>query len=186
MVVELKRRQFTIQQYRQMLTSGVLQEGDRVELIEGEILEMAAVGSRHTSQVKRLNRIFSTRIAPSILISVQDPIELGPRSEPQPDLALLRFQADFYQSAHPQAEDVYLLVEVADTTLEYDRTIKAPMYAQAGIREYWIVNLVDGLIEVYTQPHHQNYQQITRYRRGQTIAIQALPGLVFDVSEILG
>jgi Uma2 family endonuclease len=186
MVVELKRRQFTTQQYRQMLTIGVLQEGDRVELIEGEILEMAAVGSRHTGQVKRLNRIFSAQLDPSVLISVQDPIELGPRSEPQPDLALLRFQADFYASAHPQAEDVYLLIEVSDSTLEYDRTVKAPTCAQAGITEYWIVNLVDDVIEVYRLPRGNRYQQVSRLARGQSIAIQTLPGYSFTVDALLG
>jgi Uma2 family endonuclease len=182
---ELKRRLFTIEQYHQMIASGVLTEGDRVELIDGEILEMAAIGSKHGAQVKRLNRLFSGLLEPSVLISVQDPVELGPRSEPEPDVALLRWRDDFYETSHPQASDVYLVIEVADSTLDYDRSVKAPLYSRSDIFEYWIVNLQDNVIEVYRQPSPSGYQIIQSYQRGMDIEVMALPGLGLTVDRIL-
>jgi Uma2 family endonuclease len=182
---ELKRRLFTIDQYHQMIASGVLTEGDRVELINGEILEMVAIGSRHGAQVKRLNRLFSGLLEPSVLISVQDPVELGPRSEPEPDVALLRWRDDFYATSHPQASDVYLVIEVADSTLDYDRSVKALLYSRSDIFEYWIVNLQDNVIEVHRQPNPSGYQIIQSYRRGMDIEVMALPGLGLTVDRIL-
>jgi Uma2 family endonuclease len=182
---ELKRRLFTIDQYHQMITSGVLTEGDRVELIDGEILEMVAIGSKHGAQVKRLNRLLSGLLESSVLVSVQDPVELGPRSEPQPDVALLRWRADFYETSHPQASDVYLLIEVADSTLDYDRSVKALLYSRSDIFEYWIVNLQDNVIEVHRQPSQSGYQLIQSYQRGIDIEIMALPGLGLTVDRIL-
>jgi Uma2 family endonuclease len=182
---ELKRRLFTIEQYHQMIASGVLTEGDRVELIEGEILEMVAIGSKHGAQVKRLNRLFAGLLEPSVLISVQDPVELGPRSEPEPDVALLRWRDGFYESSHPQASDVYLVIEVADRTLDYDRSVKAPLYSRSDIFEYWIVNLQDNVIEVYRQPSPSGYQMIQSYQRGMAIEVMALPGLGLTVDRIL-
>jgi Uma2 family endonuclease len=182
---ELKRRLFTIDQYHQMIASGVLTEGDRVELINGEILEMVAIGSRHGAQVKRLNRLFSGLLEPSVLISVQDPVELGPRSEPEPDVALLRWRDDFYATSHPQASDVYLVIEVADSTLDYDRSVKALLYSRSDIFEYWIVNLQDNVIEVHRQPSQSGYQLIQSYQRGIDIEIMALPGLGLTVDRIL-
>jgi Uma2 family endonuclease len=182
---ELKRRLFTIDQYHQMIASGVLTEGDRVELINGEILEMVAIGSRHGAQVKRLNRLFSGLLEPSVLISVQDPVELGPRSEPEPDVALLRWRDDFYATSHPQASDVYLVIEVADSTLDYDRSVKALLYSRSDIFEYWIVNLQDNVIEVHRQPNPSGYQIIQSYQRGMDIEVMALPGLGLTVDRIL-
>jgi Uma2 family endonuclease len=182
---ELKRRLFTLSQYHQMIASGVLVEGERIELIDGEILEMAAIGSKHGAQVKRLNRLFSGLLESSVLVSIQDPIELGPRSEPEPDVALLRWRADFYESSHPQASDVYLVIEVADSTLEYDRSVKAPLYARSEIFEYWIINLQDSVIEVHRQPSSSGYQVIQSYRRGMEIEVMALPGLGLTVDRIL-
>jgi Uma2 family endonuclease len=182
---ELKRRLFTIDQYHQMIASGVLTEGDRVELINGEILEMVAIGSRHGAQVKRLNRLFSGLLEPSVLISVQDPVELGPRSEPEPDVALLRWRDDFYATSHPQASDVYLVIEVADSALDYDRSVKALLYSRSDIFEYWIVNLQDNVIEVHRQPSQSGYQLIQSYQRGIDIEIMALPGLGLTVDRIL-
>jgi Uma2 family endonuclease len=182
---DLKRRLFTIDQYHQMITSGVLTEGDRVELIDGEILEMVAIGSKHGAQVKRLNRLLSGLLESSVLVSVQDPVELGPRSEPQPDVALLRWRADFYETSHPQASDVYLVIEVADSTLDYDRSVKVLLYSRSNIFEYWIVNLQDNVIEVHRQPSQSGYQLIQSYQRGIDIEIMALPGLGLTVDRIL-
>jgi Uma2 family endonuclease len=186
MTLQLKHRQFTLSQYHQMIATGVLTEGDRVELIDGEILEMAAIGSKHTAQVKRLNRLLSSRLDPSILISIQDPIELGPRSEPEPDVALLRWRADYYESSHPQPADVYLVIEVADSTIGFDREVKAPLYARSGIVEYGLINLQTDEIEVYRQPTSEGYQSVEMYHRGGAIALTTLPDLTLTVDQIFG
>ena len=186
MTLQLKRRQFTLGQYHQMIATGVLPEGDRVELIEGEILEMAAIGSKHTAQVKRLNRLLSSRLDESILISIQDPIELGPRSEPEPDVALLRWRADYYVASHPQAADVYLIIEVADSTVEFDREVKGPLYARSGIVECWLIDVSAETITLYRLPTPDGYQHVEICRRGMAIVVAALPDLGFTVDQILG
>jgi Uma2 family endonuclease len=186
MTLELKRRQFTVAQYRQMIATGVLREGDRVELIEGEILEMAAIGSKHAAQVRRLNRLFSRRFGDDVLVGVQNPVELGPRSEPEPDVALLRWQADFYETGHPQSSDIFLVIEVADCTAEFDRKVKAPLYARNGIVEYWLIDLNAEAIVVYRQPASEGYRQIETMQRGQTICAIGLANAAFTVDEILG
>jgi Uma2 family endonuclease len=186
MPLELKRRQFTRSQYHQMIATGVLSEGEQVELINGEILEMAAIGSRHAAQVNRLNRLFSRQLGDEVLVSVQNPIELGSRSEPQPDVVLLRFRADYYASGHPQAADVLLVVEVADTTVEYDRNVKALIYAQTGIEEYWLVNLLTGVIEVFRQPTANGYQIAETRQRGASLMLSTWENLTLSVDEILG
>ena len=121
--------------------AGILGEDDRLELLEGEIVEMAPIGSRHQSVVDRLTRLFSNRVGDAAVVRVQGPVRLGDDSEPQPDLLLLRRRADFYATAHPGPEDVLLLVEVPDTSTEYDREVKLPLYARHGIAEVWLVGL---------------------------------------------
>jgi Uma2 family endonuclease len=187
MVLQVKRRQFTLEQYHQMIEAGVLAEGGRVELIDGEILEMAAIGSRHSAQVNRLNRLFSNIFkADDLLVSVQNPVELGPRSEPEPDVVLLRWQADYYESGHPQATDVYLVVEVSDSTVDYDRDVKAPLYAKSGIVEYWLVNLTTEAIEVFRHPTVNGYQSVALKGRGDSIALSTLTNLTLSVDQLLG
>jgi Uma2 family endonuclease len=187
MVLQVKRRPFTIEQYHQMIEAGVLAEGGRVELIDGEILEMAAIGSRHSAQVNRLNRLFSNIFkADDLLVSVQNPVELGPRSEPQPDVVLLRWQADYYESGHPQATDVYLVIEVSDSTVDYDRDVKAPLYAKSGIAEYWLVNLTTDAIEVFRQPTVNGYQSVVVKVRGDSIVLSTLTNLTLSVDQLLG
>jgi Uma2 family endonuclease len=186
MTLQLKRRQFTLEQYHQMIAMGVLPEGDRVELIDGEILEMAAIGSKHSAQVNRLNRLLSQELDDDVLVSIQNPIELGPRSEPEPDVVLLRWRADYYESSHPQASDVYLVIEVSDSTIDFDRTVKALLYARSGIVEYWLVNLAIAAIEVYRQPTPNGYQWIETKYRGESITFVAGADRTFSVDQILG
>lgn len=186
MPLQLKRRHFTLAQYHQMIATGVLPEGDRVELIDGEILEMATIGSKHSAQVKRLNRLFTRLLGDEVLVSIQNPIELGPRSEPEPDVALLRWRTDYYESSHPQPADVYLVIEVADSTVEFDREVKAPLYARSGIVEYWLINLPADAIVVHRQPTAAGYQWVETYQRGQAIAIATLPDIALTVDQILG
>ena len=186
MVVQLERKRFTVSDFQQMVDVGILQEDDRCELLNGEIVKMSSIGQRHASKVNRLAQLFHEIARGTIIVSTQNPIELGPFSQPEPDIGLLRWQDDFYESGHPKAEDVYLLVEVADSTLETDRNIKLPLYAQTGIAEVWIVNLQDNVIEVYRQPIGTNYSVTQIFILGQTLTIEALPEITIEVNHILG
>ena len=186
MPVELLRRKFTVKQYHQMAEAGILTEDDRVELIRGEIVEMTPSGRRHAACVDRLNEMFILRLAQATIVRVQNPVELDDNSEPQPDLVLLRRRADFYEAGHPQAEDILLLVEVADTTVETDRDVKILLYANSGIAEVWLVDINAQCLEVYRQPSEKGYQIIQKYYRGQTVTIQAFSEVSFTVDEVLG
>lgn len=186
MPVQAKRRLFTVEEYHRLSQAGILGEDDRVELLEGEIIEMAPIGSRHAGTVNRLNCLFSQQVGNQAVVAVQNPIRLSAFSEPQPDLALLRPRPDFYASAHPQPTDVLLIIEVAETTASYDREIKAPLYAQAGIPELWIVDLEGDRIEVFHRPTPQGYQETHTLRRGQRLSPLLLPHISLSVDAILG
>jgi len=186
MPIELLRRRFTIKQYHQMAEAGILTEDDRVELIRGEIVEMSPIGRRHAACVRRLIRLFSQRLSDRALVDAQDPVELDDNSEPQPDLVLLQPRSDFYEAGHPQAEDILLLVEVADTTVEADRDVKIPLYANSGISEVWLVDINAQCLAVYRQPSENGYQIIQKYYRGQTVTIEAFSEVSFTVDEVLG
>ncbi len=165
--------------------AGVFAPGDRVELINGEIIQMAAIGKRHATCVRRLIRVFRQLPDDRAILDVQDPVELPPDSEPQPDVVLLQFREDYYETAHPTPSDVLLLVEVSDSTIEYDREVKIPLYAKAGIREVWIVNLTEDGIEIYRQPTADEYQVVQKANRGAIISPQEFPEFEIDVNFIL-
>jgi Uma2 family endonuclease len=182
----LRKRLFTSEEYHRLTQVGILSEEDRVELIEGEIIEMSPIGSRHAACVKRLNRLFSLQVGQRALVSVQDPIYLDQRSEPQPDLALLQPRLDFYIQAHPQPQEVLLVVEVAETSVEVDRQVKVPLYARSSIPEVWLVDLVTECIEVYLKPLAQSYETVQRFQRGQYLSIQVFPDLEIAVNDVFG
>jgi Uma2 family endonuclease len=185
MALTLVRHRFSVDEYEQMIEHGILTENARVELIRGEIIEKMAIGDPHAACVKRLNRLFSTTLGNRALISVQDPIRLID-SEPEPDVALLLPRDDYYLSGKPRAPDILLVIEVSDSSLEYDREVKLPMYAEAGIAEFWIVNLEDDCLEVYRQPTAGGvYNEIRILRRGEDADIAALPGPSVAVDDIL-
>lgn len=172
---------FTIEDYKQMVEHGILTEHDRVELIRGEIKDKMTVGERHAACVKRLNRLLGKLVGERALVSVQDPVRLAD-SEPEPDVALLRPREDFYAAGKPEAGDVLLVIEVADTTLDFDRQVKCAMYAEAGIVEYWIVNLVDDRLEVHRQPRADGtYVDLCSLRRGDNIEVWGMKLAVADV-----
>ncbi len=185
MAVRVSRRRFTVDEYRRMLESGILAEDDRVELINGEIVEMAPIGSRHAACVRRLNNLFSRQVGDRAVVGVQDPVRLDEYSEPQPDLTLLRPRPDYYAGGHPGPEDVLLVVEVAETSAEYDRQIKVPLYARAGIREVWLVDLAASAVEVYREPTPEGYRQVRRFGRGETLSPAALPEITVAVDDLL-
>jgi Uma2 family endonuclease len=178
------RWRFTVHDYHRMGEAGILHEDDRVELIEGELVEMAAIGTRHFSCVNRLNRLLVMSVGDEAIVSVQNPVRLNEFTEPQPDLTVIRPRD--YRVSLPEPEDVLLLMEVSDTTLAYDRGVKLPLYARAGIREVWIVNLPAETIERYTDPSGDGYQRTERARRSKTIESVTLPELSFRVDEVLG
>ena len=186
MPVQVARRLFTVHEYYKMAQAGILHEDDRVELIEGEIVEMAPIGSRHAACVNRLNSTLSQSLGERAIVGVQNPIRLSEHSEPQPDLALLRPHPDFYSDAHPGPEDVLLVIEVADTTEDYDRGVKMPLYARSGILEAWLVDLAGGIIEVYRGPTPEGYQEVQRVQRGEGISVQAFPDVALAADEVLG
>ena len=178
-------RRFTVDEYHAMVQAGILTEDDRVELIDGKILLMAPVGNRHAACVKRLTRFFYQHVAERATISVQDPIRLH-RSEPEPDVALLSFREDAYADRLPTAEDVLLLVEVADTTLDRDENLKLPVYAAQGIPEVWIVALTEGYVDVYHRPSNDTYASRNRFSRGAAVRSQAFPDVEVPVDNLLG
>ncbi len=186
MSVQTQRWLFTVQEYHLMSEAGVFGKDDRVELIEGEIIQMAAIGTRHASCVKRLNRRFSIIPEEIAILGVQDPIQLTERTEPQPDVVLLKFRADYYETAHPTPSEVLLLVEVADSTVNYDRDVKVPKYARSGIQEVWLWDLEANCLEVYRDPTANGYTSIQKFERGEIVSSLAFPDFQVSVDFILG
>jgi Uma2 family endonuclease len=171
----------SVDKYEQMIAAGILSENDRVELIRGELLDKMPIGDAHVEVVNRLNRKFSRVLDESVTVSVQNPIVLND-SEPEPDVVLYKRQAP----GKARASDVQLIVEVADTSLEFDRTVKLPLYAESGIRELWIVNLGEEKIEVYRQPRLDGtYAAESEVRRGGFLQPLAFPAIQLAVAEIL-
>lgn len=184
-MAEPLRRLFTTSEYHTMREAGILREG-RFELIEGEIWEMAPIGSPHAGSVARVDRLLQRALGDDVIISVQNPLHLDDFSEPEPDLQVLRFRPDFYSEAHPMAGDVIFLVEVAESSLEYDRKAKIPLYSRHGLPEVWLVNLREDVLEIYRRPSPRGYLDVRQLGRGKTVFPQAFPDLKIKVDEILG
>jgi Uma2 family endonuclease len=178
-------RRFTVKDYYRMARAGILGPDDRVELIEGEIVEMPPISDRHAVSVNLLNRIFVQGTGPEITIQVQGPIRLSAYSEPVPDLAVLKGPPDTYLGGHPGPEAVLLLVEVSLSTLSYDRRRKLPLYARSGVPEVWIVNLRDGRVEQNSQPVDGSYQQTRILGADEVIGPLYIPRIEVKVSDIL-
>lgn len=178
------RRRFAVAEYHQMLAAGILAEDDRLELIAGEIIAMSPIGARHAARVNRLNRLLIMLTAGAAVVAVQNPVTLED-SEPQPDVALLRPRADDYAAGHPGPADVLLLVEVADTSAGYDREVKLPLYARAGVPVVWLLDLAAGLLEVHSEPSPVGYRQVRRAAAGERVALPGFPADTLDVGELL-
>lgn len=182
----ITRKRFTSQEYELIIAAGVIGEDDRVELLEGEIVEMSPIGPSHSSCVVRLTRLLYKLDAPDIIIRVQDPIHLGEFSKPQPDISVVQQRDDLYSTGHPEPEDILLLIEVAESSLTYDREAKLPVYARAGIPEVWIVALLPQTVEVFRSPRESVYGESAVFRRGDTVTALNLPQLALTVDSILG
>ena len=186
MSVQLQKHFFTVDEYYLMAQSGVFAQDDRIELIEGEVIEMSPIGKHHSGCVNRLNKLLNRDIGELVVVSVQNPISIDHFSEPQPDVALLKPRADFYSNSHPTPTDVLLAIEVAETSVDYDRGVKMALYARAGIPEAWLIVLARDLIEVHSQPKNGKYQKIQRLKRGKTIVSSSVAGLSVKVDDVLG
>jgi Uma2 family endonuclease len=177
------RHRWTVADYHKMAKTGVLTEDSRVELIEGEVIEMAPIGSEHAGKIMRLTHLLTARLGEQALLSTQNPIRLDEHSEPQPDIALVRQRDDFYETAHPGPADVLLLIEVADRSVAYDRQVKIPLYARHGIPEVWLVDLQQHCLEIYRHPGPEGYGQVAEHRTGQ-IAPEKLPEITINLAEL--
>jgi Uma2 family endonuclease len=182
--IQIERKLFTVDEYERMVSAGVLDEDDRLELIEGEVLAMSPIGWLHIQIVNRLAHLFDQQLRGQAVVSVQNPIRLS-RSEPQPDPAIL-WPEVYNRTAVPGAPDVLLLVEVADITAAYDRGIKIPLYAANGIAEVWLIDVQAQALEVYRGPASGHYRESKTFSGAQTVALQALPEVRLSVDEILG
>ncbi len=185
MAVDLKRRRFNVDEYEQMGRAGILGEDDRVELLDGEIVEMTPIGLRHADCVNRLTRSLLLAFDDAAVILVQNPIRLSDRSEPQPDLALVRRRAGLYASSHPRPTDILLIVEVADTSIESERRVKVPLYARGGIPEVWLVDLNQETVTAYQDARRGGYRTAHVVRRGDKLAPSAFPDRALPVADLL-
>ena len=179
------RPRFTTDDYDRMAEAGILTEQDRVELIDGEIVRKMTIGPRHAACVDRATRAFVINLGDTAIVRGQGPVRLGLFSEPEPDIVLLKPRADSYASNHPAEADVLLIIEVADSSLEFDRDVKLPLYAQAGIPEFWLVDLTTDTIFRHTAPRGRAYSQTTTHHRGEIIAPFLRPECLIDVAVLL-
>jgi len=186
MSLPISRYYFTVAEFERMGEAGVFTKDARLELIEGEIIEMSPISSRHAACVNFLSRLLNRTVGDIALVSTQNPIRLDDFSEPEPDIALLRLRDDFYRNAHPTPADVLLIIEVADTTLAYDRQVKAPLYAKAGVGEVWIINLMEEQIETYAGLAEGTYQTTVNFRRGEEARAHTITNLAVSVADVLG
>lgn len=179
-------KRFRAEDFRKMTEVGILPEESGWEVIDGYLIDKMSIGSKHAGTVKKLNKFLTKSVGNITLISVQDPVHIDEYNEPEPDIALLKPREDFYTDSHPTAPDVLLLVEVSDSTVEYDREIKKTLYAAAGIVEYWLVNLQNNTVEVYSQPKNGIYRLARILESGETIETVAVANLKLPIDEILG
>jgi len=184
--IEETRRRFTTAEFLRLVEIGFLGEDERVELIRGEIFEMSPLNVAHVLCVNRLTSLLVTRLAGQAVVSVQNPIQLDEYSLPQPDLAIWKPPSDEFSDRLPGPSEVLLVIEVADTSVARDRRVKASLYAEAGIVEYWLVNLPERRVEVYREPQSDGYRATVRFRSGELLSPLAFPDVTLKVDEIFG
>ena len=179
------RRLFTREEYHRMGEVGILKPGDRVELIQGEIIEMSPQGRRPRAFIDNLTQLLGARLAGRAIVSIQMPVVLADDTEPEPAVQILRRRTVPYKDREAHADDVLLLIEVAESSLAYDRSTKLRLYAAAGIPEYWIVDCLSESIEVYRTPHADGYRDVTRVAgAGATVALRVFPDVALALAEI--
>ncbi|WP_295883676.1 Uma2 family endonuclease [uncultured Thiohalocapsa sp.] len=180
------RYRFSVDEYLRMGETGILTEDDRVELIDGEIVDMPPIGLPHSGAVNRVANLFSRRLGERVILSIQNPVKIGDFSLPQPDIALLRPREDFYSTAYPAPDDILLLVEVAESSVRYDREKKLPLYAAAGILESWLVDIPAGKLTLYREPAADGYRTAVEATDLNGVAPAALPDCALDLRGLFG
>ena len=181
-----ERKIFTVRDYHKMIDAGVFVGNSDYELIEGEIVKKMTQGDYHIACINRLNMFFAPRLAGQAIVSVQNAVVISDVSEPEPDVALLKFREDFYASGKAEAPDVLLLIEVSDSTVKYDRTVKMRIYAEADVAEVWLVNLPRQILEVYLEPEKGKYKVVKKYEKNEIVSPKLLPDVKVKVSDIIG
>jgi len=179
------RWRFSVAEYHQLIASGLFNEDDRIELLGGDLVMMSPIGSQHAGQVNWLTGLLVQNTIGRAIVAVQNPVQLDDNSEPQPDLALLQPREDYYRRSTPTPADVLLLIEVADTSADYDRDVKMRAYARAGICEAWLVELAEGWIEVYREPSPAGYKLLRKVLPGETVSPLAFPDLALAVADVI-
>ncbi len=182
----VQRRIFTVDEYDTMIKAGVFDGKERVELIEGEFVKKMTQGDLHIGCVNKLNYLFVPQLLNNAIVAVQNAVKINNFSAPEPDVAILRFRADFYSTGKARPEDILLLIEVADTTVHTDRQIKIPLYARAGVPEVWLVNLPRKIVEVYTEPKNGKYQVVGKAGKSEILQPQTIADLSVKVADIFG
>jgi len=175
---------FTAKRFHLMYEKGIFTESERFELINGEIIAMSPIGTKHAACVNRLSKLFWEKLGNQVIVSVQNSILLDDKSQPQPDIAVLKYRDDFYEEALPVPEDILLIVEVADSSLEYDRDVKANLYAAVGIPEMWLFDVNAKIITAFSRPAELGYKQSCRYTQGDSFSILAFDDVVFKWQEL--
>jgi Uma2 family endonuclease len=182
--IQIPRHRLTVDEYYRMAELGILAPDARVELIEGEIIDMTPQGSRLGAVLSRLNERIVTAVGSSAIVRCQLPVRLGNRSEPEPDFAIVRPDPSYYARAHPVASDVVLLIEVSHTSVKYDRYVKTPLYARHGIVEVWVIDIEAARVHLFRAPRDGNYADVTSVDRPDALTPVALPLVRIDLSEI--
>ncbi|MYC07982.1 MAG: Uma2 family endonuclease [Chloroflexi bacterium] len=187
MTTLLTKRRFSVKEFIKMVDAGILTKYDRVELVDGEFIEMAPIGDYHAGCVDELTHTFVRTAPEGVRVRVQGPLQVDSLTEFEPDLAVLRPRHDNYTTSRPTPPDILLVIEVSDSTIAYDRNVKIPKYAQAGVPEVWQVNLQHDLVDSYSDPDTDTgrYRNVRRFLRGQTITPTLLPNATLNVSDIL-
>jgi Uma2 family endonuclease len=181
MATEVMKRLINVDEYYKMAEVGILKPGDRVELINGEIYEMSPIGSKHAAVVDRLTRLLNKRFTDDVIIRTQSPIGIDSSNEPEPDISILKYRADFYSQAHPGAHDILAIIEVADSSLRHDKQVKMPLYANYGIPAYWIIDIATKQITVHLDPVGNSYSSQQVYGIGDEIVLLGKTIVVGDL-----
>jgi Uma2 family endonuclease len=185
MPVAVSKRRFTVHDYHRMGEAGILSPRDRVELLDGEVVTLSPIGPRHGAAVDRATRAFVTAVGDSAIVRVQGSVRLDLYTEPEPDIVLLRPRSDFYASTHPGPSDILLIIEVADSSLEYDRDVKASVYASAGVPEYWIADVNEHRVHCFSEPASGTYRTMTALGRAHSLAPLLLPACTVSSDDLL-
>lgn len=179
------RYAFTVRDYHQLVEAGHFTRADRIELINGELTLMPPIGPEHSYHTRRITNVLPDELPPGVLLQMNEPITIPDHSEPQPDAAIVKARADGYRKAHPGPKDVLLIIEVADSSVEFDMQVKSRLYARAGIPEYWVVDVKECCVHVHTNPAQRGYKTIQVHAKGDAIKSRAVSGLAVKASDLL-